>query len=426
MKMRCIFLMLNNSRLLVCFFCILFSIQVNALTDKEQGLEWKALSLEEYKQPWMDDIQFHGFLSQGLFHSSGYNVHGKSKDNIATGLTEIGLNMSYQATDTLSFSAQGLYRRAGAQTGDAGALSLDFAFFDYALLGHSKGQIGIRGGRIKNPWGLYNSTRDVSFTRPTILLPLVYFERSRALLLSMDGGQFYTDYHTDWGDIFFKMNVGVTASGDTELLYAITNNTDAQGRLESSPSFVTQVKYEMQGGKYVLAMSYADLVSVYQPFNLLDTYTGLNMQINSLLLSAQYNGEKFSLEAEYNTQWNDFSGIPHILPVRRVISEHWYIQAGYRILDNVQMIFRYDSAVLNMNDRNGLNFAAATGMPKHGVYTRDIVMGLRWDITAHWMLRGEYHRMQGYSMVTAMDNLDLSLRPAKDWDIYALQISYRF
>jgi hypothetical protein len=113
--------------------------------------------------------QFHGFLSQGLFSTSGNNVYGKSKNSVSAGLTEIGLNISYRALKNLSFAAQGLYRRAGATTGDAGEVTLDFGFVDLNLLNLQEGRIGVRGGRIKNPWGLYNETRDVAFTHPTIM-----------------------------------------------------------------------------------------------------------------------------------------------------------------------------------------------------------------------------------------------------------------
>jgi hypothetical protein len=35
------------------------------------------------------------------------------------------------------------------------------------------------------------------------------------------------------------------------------------------------------------------------------------------------------------------------------ISEHWYVQAGYRLLDNVQLTLRYDSSVQDISDRQG-------------------------------------------------------------------------
>ena len=288
---------------------------------QQEGFDWSAL-----EKVWVEDIQFHGFLSQGLFHTTGNNVYGKSKNSVSAGLTEIGLNMSYQALSNLSFVAQGLYRRAGKSTGDRGDLSLDFAFVDITLLNFSSGRMGVRGGRIKNPWGFYNETRDVAFTHPTIFLPLIYYERSRSLLLAMDGGQFYADYNTSIGHFIFKFNYGFLRDDNKELLLAITADPEISGHLESDSGFMTQLRYELMGGQYAFAISYADVNLSYEPGDNSDRYVGLKSNIDSLIISAQYDGEKFSLVGEYNIQWNDFSGITHIRPDASPISESWDIK----------------------------------------------------------------------------------------------------
>ena len=163
----------------VCFICLLsFAVTaqgVDLLLNGQEPKQQENFDWSRYKKIWEDDIQFHGFFSQGLFHSSGNNVFGKSKNSVSSGLTELGLNVSYQMLNNLSFAAQGLYRRAGAGTGDGGEVTLDYAFVDIMLLNFPDGRLGVRGGRIKNPWGLYNETRDVAFTHPTIFLPVIYF-----------------------------------------------------------------------------------------------------------------------------------------------------------------------------------------------------------------------------------------------------------
>lgn len=414
---------------LVCIFCV-FSFSVSAqqvelepvvekASVQQDSFDWATL-----EKVWTDDIQFHGFFSQGLFHSTGNNVYGKSKNNVSAGLTELGLNMSYQALSNLSFAAQGLYRRAGESTGGGGDLTLDFAFVDITLLNFADGRFGVRGGRVKNPWGLYNETRDVAFTHPTIFLPLIYFERSRGMLLSMDGGQVYADYNTAIGDFSFKFNYGFIHDYNNELLIAITADPNVTGNLESDPSFMTQLSYEISGGKYIFSISYADLCLSYEGRGNFDPYTGLQVRIYPLMLSAQYNGEKFSLTGEYSVQWNEFTGM-EIIPDMFPVSEHWYVQAGYRILDNLELNVRYDSSVQDINDRKGQNMHLLTGRPAHLGFTQDWVIGLRWDITPSWMVRTEYHHVHGASMLSTADNPDLA-NVALDWNIYALQVAFRF
>jgi len=58
-------------------------------------------------------------------------------------------------------------------------------------------------------------------------------------------------------------------------------------------------------------------------------------------------------------------------------------------------------------------------------FTKDWMIGLRWDISPSLMIRGEYHTINGTSWLSSADNKD---RHATEqyWDLFALQISYRF
>ena len=103
----------------------------------------------------------------------------------------------------LQFSVQGISRWAGK--GSTGNVRLDYGFMDYTYYSGETGQLGIRLGRMKNPLGFYNDTRDVPFTRPSILLPQsIYFDRTRKLALAADGMHMYGEYRSDMGDFPFR------------------------------------------------------------------------------------------------------------------------------------------------------------------------------------------------------------------------------
>jgi hypothetical protein len=366
-----------------------------------------------------NSIQIHGFLTQGFFHSTDNNVYGQSDDGISPGLTEIGANVSYQPLNNLRFAAQGLFRRAGDV--DTGSLRLDYGLVDWTIIEHNTGKIGLRAGRIKTPFGLYNETRDVAFTHPTILLPQgIYFDRSRSLLLSSDGGSFYAEQRTGFGDFAFKFNVGIPSNELDEIKTVVLGTHNAQGDFETRPSIAAQLSYEINNGEYIVELSYLDMAFDYSPV-LGEDLRKSTSRIKPLMISAQYNGEKITLTGEYQYRWNNFG---NFAPFGKFASESWYVEASYRIIPELQATVRYDSQVMDIDDRSGEG-AVALGFPRYVAYSKDWVFGLRWDIAPSWMIRGEYHKVHGTAWLPQMDNLDPN-QTVQDWDLYGLQLSFKF
>ena len=368
-----------------------------------------------------DELQIHGFLTQGFFHSSDNNVYGQSDGGISPGLTEIGLNISYQPWDRLRFAAQGLYRRAGDV--DTGSVRLDYGLADLTLLEYDSGKLGIRGGRIKNPFGLYNETRDVAFTHPTILLPQgIYFDRSRSLLISADGGSFYAEQRTDFGDFNFKFNVGMPSRDLKEIQTVVLATQTAQGSFETKPAIATQLSYEINGGEYIFAVSYMDFEFDFLPAAGEKIVPQNRSQIQPLLFSAQYNGEKFTLTGEYEYRWNTLGRF--VAQGGKFVTESWYVEGSYRIMPQLQATVRYDTISVDKSDRDGLG-AEALGFPRHVAFAQDWVFGLRWDITPSWMVRGDYTRVHGTAWLPQADNPVVN-NDVQDWDLYGLQLSFKF
>lgn len=374
-----------------------------------------------------EEVQVHGFLTQGFFHSSDNNIYGQSDDGISPGLTEIGLNASYQPLDRLRFAAQGLYRRAGSV--DRGSVRLDYGLADLTLFEYDSGKMGLRGGRIKTPFGLYNETRDVAFTHPTILLPQgIYFDRSRSLMLSADGGAFYAEQRTGFGDFNFKFNVGMPANDLNEIKTIVLATQNPQGAFKTKPAIATQLSYELNSGEYVFAISYMDMEFDYDPIPGERSITGMPLsksttRIQPLLFSVQYNGEKFNLTAEYNYRWNTFGNFAKY-GGGKFVTESWYIEGSYRILPELQATVRYDVITMNKDDKSGIG-AERLGFPKHTAFAQDWVFGLRYDITPSWMVRADYHRVHGTAWLPQADNPD-PYKTNQDWDLYGLQLSFKF
>ena len=136
------------------------------------------------------EYQLHGYAAQGFALSSGNNVFGDSTDG-SLSYYEVGFNAEIQVRPRLLLAAQGAIRDAGAT--DTGVARLDYALMDYRIVSGADANAGIRIGKVKNPLGFFNETRDVIFTRPSILLPFIYSDNQnqRDLVFAAPGVQLY-------------------------------------------------------------------------------------------------------------------------------------------------------------------------------------------------------------------------------------------
>ena len=372
------------------------------------------------------DWQAHGFVSQGYTLTSKYNVFGRSRDGGSLDFTEVGVNVLGHITPNLLMAAQGLYRSAGGS--DREGVRLDFANLDYHVAVGERGTAGIRVGRVKNPFGLYNETRDIVWTRPGVMMPQSVYLDSLAMrqpMISSDGGLVYGRYafgeHAVTSEILISEpldNVG----GAPAFLTGIQN---VQGSMEGRPILVGRMGYEWQEGRFKLLFSVVDLDRQFK-----SATPGLpsgKVKAFYPLASAQLNLEEWSLTGEYGQVTTERSGF---IPGGRVLentSESFYIQAQYRFMPRWSALLRYDSFTANLGDRNGKQSAALYGLPKHSFYARDLTVGLRWEFLRNWLLSPEYHSVWGSAWLSSVDNPDLATRTGPErWDMFSLMLSYRF
>ena len=375
----------------------------------------------------LGDLQIHGFVTQAYLVSSDNDVFGNSDKGGSFGLTEAGLNASLRPLPKLQLSAQVLSRRAGE--GNTGMPRLDYAFLDYRLYSHEANQFGIRVGRIKNPFGFYNETRDVAFTRPSILLPQsIYFDRTRNLGLSSDSVQLYSDVAVfNWGTLStqFGISLPVVSDKDTEssLLGAVR-----PGHLGREVGYIGRGIFETNDKRLRLGVSGIWLNTNYNPHGANDRLGPGLLEFTPVFFSAQYNTERWTLTSEYAIRpfnYNDsFNGR---LKGLHFVGESYYFQGEYRFTPKWEGILRYDALFIDRSDRSGNQWAAlnfAQGL-EHSRYARDITVGLRWNVTPEFMLRAEYHHVNGTGWLSRLDNPN-PRDTVKNWDLFAIQASYRF
>ncbi|QJQ96299.1 MULTISPECIES: hypothetical protein [Halomonadaceae] len=123
-------------------------------------------------------------------------------------------------------------------------------------------------GRFKNPLGFYNQTRDVEFTRLSILLPQsIYFDRIRSLGVAGDGISLYLEERMKGGNLRAQVGIG-------------------------------QLRHEHDGGRFVGALSAASATARFDSQD--PAFGDGEFVFQPAILSLQWNEELWSLTAEYH------------------------------------------------------------------------------------------------------------------------------
>ncbi|MCC5882146.1 MAG: hypothetical protein JJU25_05855 [Halomonas sp.] len=369
----------------------------------------------------MDTLQLHGFLSQAAVITDHNDFFGPSSSGGSLKYTEIGANASLRPHRDVLLAAQVLSRRAGGDGSDARP-ALDYGVIDYQPLSNQQRTLGVQVGRFKNPLGFYNQTRDVAFTRPSILLPQsIYFDRTRSLGLAADGMTVYHEERLPTGVIRTQIGVGDIQAGDDLRRTMRLENTP--GSLEPRRSAIGQIRYEHDGGRVVAALSAANARARFVS-NTAQVSNG-TFDFKPWIFSLQYNAEHWSLTGEYALRQSTLAGFANPFLNIDVTGESWYVQYTRRFLDNWQWLVRFDSLVSNRDDRSGRAFEAMGGGPAHTQYADDITLGLQWNVTPRVLLAAEYHHIDGTAWLPLQDEPDPS-ETRRRWNMLLFQLSLRF
>jgi hypothetical protein len=333
--------------------------------------------------------QVHGFASQGYLLSDGNNFYGDSQRG-STELTEIGLNANIRLNNQLNLSGQLLSRDAGGTDNDS--LRVDFLFADYKAIENDVTGLGVRVGRVRNAYGLYNETRDVLFTRPSVLMPqAIYYEGNglRELLFSSDGVQLYSYWDSESSTTSFSLTAGRNKRLNKNVVKNILGSASAQTINQSNinhPLFA-QVAHSMSGGRNRFAFSmYRVDLDFETDFMGVDKF---KLYANGYVLSAQHNTQKWSLTGEYSLTATEYDAGP--LGNENAHIESAYIQADYRQKNNWTIYSRLEYSAYDRDDRNASD-------------TQHLVFGTKWSPAANWMLAADILGMRGTGGVPPVDN----------------------
>ena len=369
-------------------------------------------------------IEIHGFVSQGLIKSTDNNYLAES-ERASLEFTEVGLNFTKSLTDEL---------RVGMQifAHDLGPLGNYTPIFDWFYLDYRFADwFGIRAGRSKIPFGLYNEVNDADAARVPILLPQsVYPIDHRDYLFAQNGAELYGDiplgdagsleYRAYGGTIFLDSGAG-PAPGVT--VRNVTVPYVVGGRLMWSPPLEGLIlggsaQALRVDGDYVFA---PELVGPLKAVGLLPMdFSGVmpvEFRVRLYVASLEYSLSELTLSAEYSRWFGGFSSAAPALFPAEVVNERTYAMLTYRVNSWFTPGIYYSLYYPNVDQRS-----------EKQDYQHDAALTLRYDLTANWIFKVEGHFMHG---TAALDNRALNDgKEAKDlvedWGLLLLKTTAYF
>jgi hypothetical protein len=368
-----------------------------------------------------EGVQAHGFLSQSLVYTSDNRLGGDSDDGVAADMREIGGNLSWRPSPDWLLSGQVVARWAGES--DTGDLRLDYGFVDRTLVSDIDTSVGLRLGKIKNPYGFFNTTRDVARTRPGIIMPQsVYMDRVRNFFLAAPGIGFYGNHEGRNGNLTWQVSALRPEVDDRDLTYFMLGPF-AGGHFQGKNSWLGQSMYESEGGRWRLGLSLGEMAMKYHPSGAGVDFTAGQTRLPTWVLSLEHNTEDWSFTGEYSQTSVNSSGYGSPIIEKDNTAEAGYVQATRRWGHGWQGFLRYDVFYFDKDDPDGTGFATITRFPAHIRFAKDWSVGVRRDI-GRWTWSGEWHHVDGTAWLSPTDT---PIRNAvRKWNLLLLQGAWYF
>jgi hypothetical protein len=319
----------------------------------------------------------HGFFSQGFLQTSHNNYFPTSKEGTFD-FSDAGLTFNKELGKDLRAGAQ-LFSRNYGRTGDY-KVNFDWFLLDY----HWRDWLGIRAGRVKIPYGLYNESNDIGLARDPIFLPQsVYPSDQRDYLLAASGINLYgyADLGS-WGGLDYSiyrgtLNIDAVNSAGAPVEVATSDVPFAHG---------ARLIWETPVDGLRLAATYQNIrynADLYVPSLTQTIASTLNVAMS--VASVEYTTPNYQLASEYARWWGDFdSNNPALLTPTHVAHERYYAMASFRAKEWLHPGFYYSEVYPNVLLKE---------QPKD--FSKDGALFVRIDLTPNWVMKMEWHEIHG-------------------------------
>lgn len=341
----------------------------------------RAADVGTEESPW--SVEVHAFASQGFILSKSNNYLDQDTTRGSFQFSELGVNVTKSITDKFRVGLQ-LFAQNLGPTGSYDVRA-DWFYLDYRF----NNWLGVRAGRVKIPFGLYNDSVDIDSARTSVLLPQsVYPEENRNYLLAQTGGEVYGYADLGHGGGLDYRAYGGTIYIDTTQLQSpyTVQNLNVPYLVGGRLLWDSPLDGLRLGGSIQALRIDASLLE-NNPVKPAASLSG-DLQIPAVLWvgSAEYTSGDLVLAAEYSRWYVGLnSSNASLFPSSPTItSERAYVMATYRATSLLQPGAYYSVMFPNVDDRSG----------RQNVQ-HDVATTLRFDLNEHWLLKLEGHYMIG-------------------------------
>jgi hypothetical protein len=367
----------------------------------------------------LDDlnIQIHGYVTEGFLYTNNNNWFTTTSNNGSLAWSEAVFNVTAQPEPKLRIAAQARYMLLG---NFGNALTLDWASLDYK----ASEKFGIRAGKVKTPWGLFNEVQDIDPAYMWALLPQgIYPLADREGYLTHYGGIVYgtlnaakagkVEYRFFAGEGLYPSNNGFYLA-QSQAGYSLPNNSIMGTLYGTALHWRTPLKGLMVGAS----------VLKDNDWNAAENFDNGSMSAAgqlSLLANSQpnyfakYEKDKLMVACEYERSWgnqaNTFPDAPAATYSIRNDDRSEYVMASYKLTQKL--------AVGAYNSQNS-DHQAPLGP---GRYQKDWAISSRFDFNQYLYAKAEQHFTKGNGLDTASGS---STAPLPTNNVTALKIGVSF
>ncbi|HET6148807.1 MAG TPA: hypothetical protein VFH68_14820 [Polyangia bacterium] len=353
-------------------------------------------------------IEIHGFMSQGLILTTGNDYLAPDTKHGSFQFSEVAINFTTEVSDQLRLGVQAFAQNLGL--GENFNLKADWFYVDYRW----KDWLGLRAGRLKIPFGLYNEVNDIDAARAPILLPQsTYPLQGRNFLFAETGVELYgflrarsagaLEYRAYVGTIFIDRTILVPPGSSVDLQLNVRRVIGGRLFWETPVHGLRLGVSALAVRLYVTAFS-GGVAYPIQNRAMLEM-ASLEYVRGGLAVTAEYS--RWPTVQESSIPGSNFS----------ITNERTYAMVSYRVAPWFQPSAYYALFFPDVNKRDGGDLFRQD----------DVALALRFDLTAHWIVKLEGNYMVGTAgLVPPLSVTALPTDLKTHWGVFLLKTTGYF